>query len=70
MKQDDELDGDNDINNTLTSHLGDSIFKNSKRNINKLFKTINGLYKKNFYYKDTDGLYLEKKIGMFWMKLV
>ena len=65
LKKDDSLDGDNDVKNTLPSHLGAFIVSNSKRNMNNFIREINGFYNDSIYYADTDSVYLEKKIGMF-----
>ena len=61
MKRDDGLDEDCDIKKTLPAVLGDFILSNSKRIMNNFIKEINGFYKKNIYYTDTDSLYIEKK---------
>ena len=41
MEKDVGLDGDKDVKNTLTSHLGAFILHNSKRILNKFFGEIN-----------------------------
>ena len=61
LKEDDGLDGDNDVKNTLPSPLGAFILSNSERIINKSIREINGFYNKNIYYGDTDSLYVEKR---------
>ena len=63
MKKDDGLDDDCDIKNTLPAVLGAFILGNSRRIMNKLIREINGFYKNNKFYTDTDSLYIEKK---FW----
>ena len=40
FKNDDGLDGDNDVENTLTSHLGASILSNSKQIMNNFLEKI------------------------------
>ena len=62
LKKDGGLDGDNDVKNTLPSHLGAFILSNSKRNMNNFIRGINGFYNKSIYYGDTDSLYIEKKL--------
>ena len=61
LKKDDGLESDNDVKNTLPSHLGAFILSNSKRNMNNYIREINGFYNNSIYYGDTDSLYLEKK---------
>ena len=62
LTKDDGLEGDNDVKNTLPSHLGAFILSNSKRIMNNFIREINGFYNNNIYYGDTDSLYIEKKI--------
>ena len=61
LKKDDGLEEDNDVKNTLPSHLGDFILSNSKRIMNNFIREINGFYNNSIYYGDTDSLYIEKK---------
>ena len=61
LEKNDGLDGDIDVKNTLSSHLGAFIFSNSKRNINNFVREINGPYNKSIYYRDTDSVCIEKK---------
>ena len=61
LKKDDGLEGDNDVKNTLPSHLGAFILSNSKRILNNFIREINGFYNNTIYYTDTDSLYIEKK---------
>ena len=67
-KKDDGLDDDCDIKNTLPVVLGAFILSNSKRIMNNFISEINGFYNNSIYYGDTDSLYIEKKIGMCWIK--
>ena len=61
IKKDDGLDGDNEVKNTLPRLLGASILNNTKRNMNKFIREINGFCKKkSIYYGDTDSLYIER----------
>ena len=60
MKNDDGLDGDNNVKNTLPSHLGAFISSNSKRNMNIFIREINVFYNISIYYGDTDSLYIDK----------
>ena len=62
-EDDDGLDGDNNVKNTLPSHLGAFILSNSKRILNSLISEINGIYNNSIYYGDTDSLYIQKT---FW----
>ena len=62
LKKDDGLEEDNDVKNTLPSHLGAFILSNSKRIMNNFIREINGFYNNSIYYGDTDSLYIEKKI--------
>ena len=64
LKKDDGLEEDNDIKNTLPSHLGAFILSNSKRIMNNFIREINGFYNNSIYYGDTDSLYIEKNIKM------
>ena len=52
--------------NTRPLHLGSFVLSNSKRIMNNFIHAINGLYTKDFYYTDTDSLYIENK---HWDKL-
>ena len=61
LKKHDALDGDNDVKNTLPSHLRAFILRNSKRNMNILIREINRFYDNSIYYGDTDSLYIEKR---------
>ena len=53
--------------NTMPLHLGAFVISNSKRIMNNYIHAINGFYKNDVYYTDTDNLYIEKK---HWEKLV
>ena len=61
IKKDDGLEEDNDIKNTLPSHLGAFILSNTKRIMNNFIREINGFYINSIYYGDTDSLYIKKK---------
>ena len=60
LKQDDGLECDTDLKNTMPAHLGSFILSNNKRIMNDFIREINGL-KNNVYYTDNDSLYIEKK---------
>ena len=62
LKKVDGLEEDNDVKNTLPSHLGAFILSNSRRFMNKFIREINGFYNNSIYYTDTDSLYIEKKL--------
>ena len=49
------------MKNTLPSQLGAFVLSNSKRFMNNFIRELNGFYNNNFYYRDTDSLYIEKK---------
>ena len=61
IKKDDEIEGDNDVKDTLPSRLGALILSNSKRNMNSFIREVNGFYINSIYYGDKDSLYIEKK---------
>ena len=61
-KKDDGLEGDNDVKNTLPSHLGAFILNNSKRIMNNFIREINGFYNNSIFCTDTDSLYNREKI--------
>ena len=61
IKKDNGLDGDNGVENTLTTHLGAFILSNSKRIMNNFIKDVNGFYSISIYYGDTDSFYMGKK---------
>ena len=61
LKKDDGLDGNNDVKNTLPSHLGVFILSNSKRIKNNFIREINSFYINSIHYGDTDSLYIEKR---------
>ena len=52
--------------NTMPLHLNAFVLSNSKRIMNNFLHAINGYYTKDFYYTDTDSLYIENK---HWEKL-
>ena len=62
LKKDDGLESDNDVKNTLPSHLGAFILSNRERIMNNFIREINGFYNTTIYYTDTDSLYIEKNI--------
>ena len=64
LEKDDGLNGDNDVKNTLPSHLGVFIFTKSKRKMNNFVREINWFFNNSIYYGDRDSLYIENKIGM------
>ena len=51
---------------TMPLHLGAFVLSNSKRNINNFIHAINGFYRNDVYYTDTNSLYIENK---HWDKL-
>ena len=62
MENNDRLDDDGcDFENTLPVHLGAFILSNSETIILKIIGEVNGVYNINFYYTDTDSLYIERK---------
>ena len=59
-KNDEGLDGDNNLKNTLPSHLGAFILSNSKKSLNIFIREKNnGFYKNDIYYGETDSLYIQ-----------
>ena len=60
-KEDDGLDGDNDVKNTLPSHHGAFILTISKRIMNNYIREKNGFFYNSIYYGDSDSLFIEKK---------
>ena len=60
-KNDDGLDGDNDVKDTLPSHLGAFILSNIKRVLNDFIRKIIDFYNNSVFYGDTDILHIEKK---------
>ena len=54
--------------NTMPSQLGAFILSNSKRIMNNFIRVIDGFKTNNAYYQDTDSLYIDKNIGINWMK--
>ena len=61
LKRNDGLEDDNDVKNTLPSHLEAFILSNSKRIMNNFIREINEFYNNSIYNGDTDSLYIEKK---------
>ena len=47
--------------NTMPLHLGAFVLSTSKRIMNNFIHAINGFYKNDIYYTDTDSLYIEIK---------
>ena len=56
MKKDDGLDDDCDIKKTLPAVLGAFILGNSRQIMKTFISKMNGIYKNNIYYTDTDSL--------------
>ena len=52
--------------NTMPLHLRAIVLRNSKRIMNNFKHAIDGFYTNDFYYTDTDSLYIENK---HWDKL-
>ena len=50
------LDGDNDVKNTIPSHLGAFMLSESKRILKNFITETNGFYNNSIYYEDTDSL--------------
>ena len=46
--------------NTMPSHMGSYILSHSKRLMNEVIAHIDGFYKNNIYYSDTDSIYIHK----------
>ena len=61
MKEDDGIDDDCDIKNTLPAHLRAFILSNSKRIMKKYIRKIEGFHTNNIACSDTDSLYIERK---------
>ena len=53
LKNDDGLDGDNDVKNTLPSPLGVLKLSNSRRIVMSFVREINGFYNNSIYSGDT-----------------
>ena len=62
--KDDGFDGNNDIKNTMPSHLGAFILSNNKRNLNNYTREFNGHYNHAVHYGDTDSIFVKKDNGM------
>ena len=63
LKKDNGIEGDNEVENKLPSHLGAFILSNNKRFMNNFIGEINGFYNNSEFHGDTDSMYFEKK---FW----
>ena len=61
FKKDEGLDGDNEVKNTLPSHLAAFISSKSKQIMNNFIKEINGFYNNSIYYGDTVSMYTKRK---------
>ena len=59
--QDNVLECDTDLKNTMPAHLGNSILSHSKRYMNVFMRKVNGFEANLVYYTDTDSLYTEKR---------
>ena len=64
MKEEDGLDDNCEIKNTLLAHLGAFILSNRKGIANNFIREINGFYNNSIYDGDTDSMYMEKNNGM------
>ena len=65
MKQDEGLECETDLKNTMPAHLGNFNSSNSKRIMTNFIREIDGSKTNNVYYTDTDSLYTEKNIEMY-----
>ena len=70
MREEDGLDDDCDIKNTLPAVLGAFILSNSKRNMNNFIRDLNEFCNNSVYCGDTDSLYIEKNIGMYLIRRI
>ena len=61
MKEDDGLDDDSVIKETLPVVLGAFILNNSQRIMNNFIREINGFYNNNINYTYCDSLYIENR---------
>ena len=61
LKDDDGLEDEVNKVNTLPLQLAVFILSNSKRRMNKFIHAFDGFYTIDFYYTDTDSLYIESK---------
>ena len=66
MKDDEGLEDEVKICNTLPLQLAVFILSNSRRIMNNFIHAIDGFYTNDVYYTDTDSLYIENK---HWNKL-
>ena len=57
IEKDDGLDGDNDVKNTLPSHLVTFFSNNSKGIMDHFIRDVNGFYNNSLCYGDTDSMY-------------
>ena len=68
LKQDDDLETDTDLENTMPAHLGSFKLNDSRRIKNNFIREVNGFKTNSVYYSDTVSLYIEKKhwdVGMY-----
>ena len=61
LEKDGGLDGDNDVKNTLPSHLGAFLLSITKRIMDNFIIEGNGFCNNSIHYGDTDNVYLEWK---------
>ena len=69
LKQHEALECEADLKNTMPAHSGTFIPSNSKRIMNKLLRLSDGFETINAYYSNTDNLYNEKSIRVFYIRL-
>ena len=60
LKQDEGLERETTLQNTIPAHLGNFILSESKRFMNSSTRGFDGLKMIVVYYTNTDSLYMEK----------
>ena len=61
LKQDDGLECETDLKNTMPAHLGGFNLSNNKRIMNNSIRDNDRLQTSNVYYTDMDSFYMAKK---------
>ena len=71
VKMIDDVGFEDDVKklNTMPLHLGAFVLSNSKRIMNSFNQAVDGFHTNDFYYTDTDSLYIEKNTELNWAML-
>ena len=62
MVENGELEDEVKKLNTMPLHLGSFLLSDTERIMKNFIHAINGYYRKDLYYEETDSMYIENKL--------